>query len=101
MRNSGVTVGGHDKHFVMAKSNLEDLQRNYKVSFEEGEAEVLGQGAFGTVIKAREQHSGNEVAIKKVNTSNFSPLKKEMLEQEILVMQNLNHPNIGELMELY
>lgn len=62
--------------------------------------EILGQGAFGEVFLALNTDNGGLMACKQVRIGDKPMAAKEqaihLLEQEIQVMQSLQHPNIVE-----
>jgi len=60
----------------------------------------LGQGQ-SRVVKGVNFETGQDVAIKIMNTSNMSEHEKKSLFQELFILRNLNHPNIMELIEAY
>ncbi|XP_041378894.1 LOW QUALITY PROTEIN: calcium/calmodulin-dependent protein kinase type 1D-like [Gigantopelta aegis] len=62
--------------------------------------EVLGKGAFSEVVKAEEKATGTEVAIKIIDKKSLKG-KEEALQNEIAVLQKVNHPNVVRLFELY
>lgn len=53
---------------------------------------LIGQGAFGTVYRAK--MSGKEVAVKRLNVQSVDADTMEEFEQEISIMSNLRHPNV-------
>jgi len=55
---------------------------------------ILGTGTYGTVYQGRNIRTQEEVAIKEIALGKLSMLEKRYLNQEIQVMQNLNHPNV-------
>jgi len=62
---------------------------------------ILGQGSDGTVYLGRCGHSGQQVAIKKINKALLSERAKNHLATEIRVLKTLSHPNIIKLREVY
>lgn len=54
--------------------------------------ETLGRGAFGTVYRAK--WMGTEVAIKLLDSSDYSPDDYREFLAEISMMSNLRHPNV-------
>ena len=51
----------------------------------------LGAGGYGTVVKARNNASGEIVAAKRILTTR---MKMHAIEKEVGLMQKLVHPNI-------
>ena len=56
--------------------------------------EALGKGAFGTVYKGLNIETGETVAIKRVELTGIPQTELNNLEQELTLLQKLNHPNI-------
>lgn len=54
--------------------------------------EKLGKGSFGTVYRAK--WMGTDVAVKIVDSANFSPDDYREFLSEISMMSNLRHPNV-------
>ena len=65
-----------------------ELDRNYRI------IQIAGQGAFGTVYKAESTLTGELVAIKQLDYSEFSDSERDAMQQELSVMPRLSHPNI-------
>ncbi|KAI7794310.1 myosin light chain kinase 2-like, partial [Triplophysa rosa] len=61
--------------------------------------EVLGGGRFGKVHKCTENKTGMRLAAKIINTRNAK--ERDMALNEILVMNQLSHPNILQLYEAF
>ncbi|XP_036258258.1 serine/threonine-protein kinase PAK 3-like [Molothrus ater] len=59
----------------------------------------VGQGGFGTVYKATDPATGNEVALKKTPLRRRS--KKELVVNEIQIMKENRHPNIVNYIDSY
>jgi len=61
--------------------------------------DVLGQGTFATVYKARNRVTRQEVAVKIIDKANS---RRDLLNTEIWILQNFgNHPNIVNLYDMY
>ena len=60
---------------------------------------VLGQGQFGKVWKAKHFKNGKEFAIKIIDKKkiNRNPILKRLLQTEVSIMNEINHPNILHL----
>lgn len=61
--------------------------------------EMLGQGAYGSVVSAYNKLDGDRVAIKKV-TLNGNPVLCQRTIREIKLLQHFNHPNIIRVIDL-
>eukprot|EP00930_Biecheleria_cincta_P096986 TRINITY_DN88746_c0_g1_i1.p1 TRINITY_DN88746_c0_g1~~TRINITY_DN88746_c0_g1_i1.p1 ORF type:complete len:480 (+),score=114.56 TRINITY_DN88746_c0_g1_i1:46-1485(+) len=59
----------------------------------------MGEGSYGHVYKGKDKHTGAMRAIKSINIDKVGDTKK--LEAEIEVQQNLDHPNIVKLYEVF
>ncbi|XP_008804581.2 probable serine/threonine-protein kinase At1g54610 isoform X2 [Phoenix dactylifera] len=57
----------------------------------------IGQGTYSNVYKARDTLSGNIVALKKVRFDNLEPESVKFMAREILILRQLDHPNIVKL----
>jgi serine/threonine protein kinase len=62
----------------------------------------LGQGQYGTVWLGKHLKTGEIFAVKKVDRSriDFNSLLKRLLQTEVSIMHEINHPNIMHLYEL-
>eukprot|EP00439_Symbiodinium_sp_Y106_P042936 s2312_g5.t1 len=56
----------------------------------------LGSGSFGVVHLVRERATGLERVIKIVTTKNLAPRLLDNMRREIQVLQDLDHPNLGQ-----
>lgn len=62
---------------------------------------LVGEGAYGIVLKCRDKETGAEVAIKKFKESEDDELVRKTILREVKVLQMLNHPNIVNLIEAF
>lgn len=62
--------------------------------------DVLGKGAFSEVVRAINKDTRGAVAIKIIDKKALKG-KEEAMENEIAVLQRVQHPNIVDLIELY
>lgn len=62
---------------------------------------LVGEGAYGIVLKCRDKETGTEVAIKKFKESEDDELVRKTIHREVDVLKMLNHPNIVNLMEAF
>jgi len=60
--------------------------------------QTLGEGAQGTVFRARERKTGRVVALKKMKK--FDPAAVERFRKEARVLMNVNHPNLVTLYDV-
>ena len=61
---------------------------------------VAGRGAYGVVHRARHRTSNNTVAIKTIYDAWSHPVLGQRTYREILIMQELRHPNIVPLNDI-
>ncbi|KAK3027688.1 hypothetical protein RJ639_041398 [Escallonia herrerae] len=57
----------------------------------------IGQGTYSSVYKARDLHTGNTVAMKKVRFVNMDPESVRFMAREICILRRLEHPNVMKL----
>lgn len=58
------------------------------------EIETVGKGAFGCVVRARNNIDGRDYAIKKIPVSSFSELTDMKVMREVRCLARLDHPNV-------
>ena len=85
-----------DKAILVGEGN-NNIYDKYEIS--DNEKDKLGEGTFGTVIKAKHKLTGEFVAIKILRKNNL--IFKEDLKNEALILRGLDHPNIIKIFELY
>ncbi|KAI9580640.1 cyclin-dependent kinase 4 [Glossina fuscipes] len=93
------------KHLIKQQQQQQQQQQTFNDGkpFNYEELNVIGTGAYGTVYRARDNHSGKIVAIKKIRiplTDNGVPMSTL---REIALLNQLNssdHPNIVKLFEV-
>lgn len=61
----------------------------------------MGSGAFGEVRKCIDKRSGAERAVKIIDRQGMSEKESAMLEREIEILKEFDHPNIVKLYEAY
>ncbi len=85
--------------FLIRKATM--IQRNEK-SIEdvyEIDKKPLGTGAFGVVSKCKHLQTGQERAVKTVSKKKIK--NWERFKQEIVILQQLDHPNVLKLYEYF
>jgi serine/threonine-protein kinase ULK2 len=60
----------------------------------------IGRGAYATVYRGYNVKTGQEVAVKEINTSNLSTKLKQSLQSEITVLRRVKHENIVQLYDV-
>ncbi|CAI5972184.1 unnamed protein product [Closterium sp. NIES-64] len=103
MNQSDASQGPLDGVQIVSEGTLtyDGRYRRYSISGINFEVPVryvplfpLGRGAYGVVCSARDETTGEEVAIKKIgNAFNDRTDAKRTLRQ-ILILRNMNHPNV-------
>ncbi|GLG96712.1 Cyclin-dependent kinase 5 homolog [Gryllus bimaculatus] len=77
---------------------MEDKTKRYE------KVEFLGEGQFATVYKARDIHHDNIVAVKKIKLGSRAEAKDGINRtalREVKLLQELKHPNIINLMDVF
>ncbi|CAI5519787.1 unnamed protein product [Closterium sp. Naga37s-1] len=62
---------------------------------------TLGKGTFGVVFKAYDTHTGKTVAIKKIHLGDCKEGVNVTALREIKLLQELHHPHIIDLIDIY
>lgn len=57
----------------------------------------IGRGAYATVYRGRDVRTGQEVAVKEINTSRLNKKLKQSLESEVSILRKVKHENIVQL----
>ncbi|MGK7938570.1 MAG: serine/threonine protein kinase [Crocosphaera sp.] len=74
----------------------DSLEQNYKILYE------LGKGAMGITYAAEDINTGKKVALKVISLQNMTDAKHlELLEREVTVLKQLNHPNIPKYIDYF
>ena len=85
-----------NKAILVGEGN-KNIYDKYEIS--DNEKDKLGEGTFGTVIKAKHKLTGELVAIKILRKNNL--IFNEDLKKEAIILRGLDHPNIIKIFELY
>ncbi|KAJ1948424.1 MAPK-activated protein kinase Srk1, partial [Linderina pennispora] len=59
----------------------------------------IGEGAFSTVYQARNEITGEHVAIKAISKSGMTAVQTANVRKEVAIMESLQHPRIIKLLE--
>jgi cyclin-dependent kinase-like len=62
---------------------------------------IIGEGAYGVVLKCRSNESSETVAIKKFKETEEDEVVKKTTMREVKVLKMLRHPNVVELKEAF
>lgn len=57
----------------------------------------IGQGTYSNVYKARDRETGKLVALKKVRFDTSEPESIKFMAREIMILRELDHPNVVKL----
>ncbi|EJU03529.1 CMGC/CDK/CDK7 protein kinase [Dacryopinax primogenitus] len=79
---------------VAERENLEAIRRYTKES-------KIGEGTFAVVYKGRQLSTGRPVAIKKIKVGQFRDGLDMTAIREVKFLQELKHPNVIELLDVY
>lgn len=86
-----------DKTFVKSNQGVKRLKQVYDI-----EMKVLGAGAFGKIFFAtNKDDSSIRVAIKVIDKKKLDEVELEILNNEVRMMQSIDHPNIVKYHETY
>ena len=62
---------------------------------------VVGEGAYGVVLKCRNKENGEYVAIKKFKESEDDDIVRKTTLREVKILRMLSQPNIVKLLEAF
>ena len=62
---------------------------------------VVGEGAYGVVLRCRNKESGEILAIKKFKESDDDEVLRKTTLREVKILRMLRHPNIVSLTEAF
>jgi len=65
------------------------------------QVQLLGEGAFSQVFKARRRADGNTYALKRVKLSGLKPKERENALNEVRILASISHPNIVAYKEAF
>ena len=83
--------------FIMSKAKAKDMQNLYNI-----DKKLLGEGSYGKVFKAfNKKDKTIEIAIKAIAKAHLDDDDLAALENEVAIMQKLDHPNIVKYFETY
>jgi len=82
-----------DKTIFVNICKNRDIREDYEIKRE------IGSGAYGIVYEGIHRATGERRAIKAMNKDQIED--KEALENELMILKQLDHPNIVKLFEIY
>ena len=105
MHTQNPAKGHHDNRssFNLSHGTNGSTKSNRKSisDFEVFHQYTLGQGTFGTVLKARDKQDGKWYALKKINKQKLKKGQHEILIHEIRIHKHLRHHNIARLSNFF
>jgi hypothetical protein len=79
----------------------EQVNRDIREDYDIDNTDVLGFGASGVVKICVRRHTNRKYALKTIRKSSLRSDSVERLQNEISIMQEVDHPNILRLREVY
>jgi calcium-dependent protein kinase len=70
-------------------------EKNYKITKDYDIIGKVGSGAFSQTFKGRHKITKQVRCIKKLKKKDFKKEEQEKLIEEVLILKDLDHPNIG------
>ncbi|KAG1335306.1 putative serine/threonine-protein kinase [Cocos nucifera] len=89
-----------DSFEKLDKENQDDsggISANGSFCVKWGSCNVIGQGTYSNVYRARDLDNDKIVALKKVRFDSLEPESVKFMAREILILRRLDHPNIIKL----
>jgi serine/threonine protein kinase len=88
-----------DNHNNKNQENKVDLTTDFKQNYLVGK--IIGEGAYASVRVAIYKPTNTKVAIKVYEKNKIKEVqKKKSVRREIIILQNLNHPNILKILDV-
>jgi protein kinase D len=109
-KRSGDSKLQHGLSVVRQDAVMEDFQKQVEEEEEEEDIaqryqifsdEVLGSGQFGVVYGGVKRLTGHDVAIKVIDKARFPTKQETALKNEVAILENLIHPGIVTLTEMF
>lgn len=72
-------------------------EKTYRITKDYDIIGKIGHGAFSQTFKARHKITKQIRCIKKLKKKDFKKEEQEKLIEEVLILKDLDHPNIGNL----
>ena len=80
---------------INISSNAFVTEKNYRITKDYDIIGKIGHGAFSQTFKARHKITKQVRCIKKLKKKDFKKEEQEKLIEEVLILKDLDHPNIG------
>ena len=87
-----------EKKRINISSNAFVTEKTYRITKDYDIIGKIGHGAFSQTFKARHKITKQVRCIKKLKKKDFKKEEQEKLIEEVLILKDLDHPNIGKIM---
>uniref|UniRef100_A0A670JXW1 Protein kinase domain-containing protein n=1 Tax=Podarcis muralis TaxID=64176 RepID=A0A670JXW1_PODMU len=84
----------HSEEDNAAPKSRADVEKSYEIG------RTIGDGNFAVVMECHHRSTNQNYAMKIIDKSKLKG-KEDMLENEILIIKSLSHPNIVSLIEVF
>merc|ERR1719174_3120860 len=81
--------------------DFEEAERRFEAQYEIHEKQVLGEGTYGKVYKARSVRTGETVALKHMKLDNQDEGVPSTAIREIALLKELSHQNVVKLLDVF
>lgn len=81
--------------------DYEEEERRFEAQYEINEKNVLGEGTYGKVYKARNNRTGDWVAMKQMKLNAQEEGVPSTAIREIALLKELSHPNVVKLYDVF
>ncbi|RQM26124.1 hypothetical protein B5M09_003053 [Aphanomyces astaci] len=85
---------GQDESEWKSKEAREHTDSLHETTFAWKKGELLGSGSFGSVYLARNETSGDLMAVKEISYAEETPDEIAAIQQEVTLLRSLSHPHI-------
>lgn len=83
------------KQQVNINSTAFVTEKKYRVTKDYDIIGKIGHGAFSQTFKGRHKITKQIRCIKKIKKKDFKKAEQEKLVEEVMILKDLDHPNIG------
>ena len=83
------------KKNIAISGNAFVTEKTYRITKDYDIIGKIGHGAFSQTFKARHKITKQIRCIKKLKKKDFKKEEQEKLIEEVLILKDLDHPNIG------
>ena len=87
-----------NKKPVSITANVFVTEKNYRVTKDYEIISKIGIGAFSETFKAKHKITKQFRCIKKIKKKKLKKEEQEKLIEEVMILKDLDHPNIGKLL---